>query len=47
VVVPVRDAAGAIVGVLDVDSEKPDAFSQADVDGLTKIAAMVYGNPAA
>jgi len=43
VVVPVRDAAGAIVGVLDVDSEKPDAFSQADVDGLTKIAAMIYG----
>jgi len=43
VVVPVRDAAGAIVGVLDVDSEKPDAFSQADVEGLTKIAGMIYG----
>ena len=43
VVVPVRDASGAIVGVLDVDSEKPDAFSQADVDGLTKIAAMIHG----
>jgi len=43
VVVPVRDASGAIAGVLDVDSEKPDAFSQADVDGLTKIGAMIYG----
>ena len=42
-VVPVRDASGAIVGVLDVDSEKPDAFSQADVDGLTRIAALIYG----
>jgi len=45
VVVPVHDASGAIVGVLDVDSEKPDAFSQADVDGLVKIAAMIYGSP--
>jgi len=43
VVVPVRDGSGAIAGVLDVDSEKPDAFSEADVEGLTKIAAMIYG----
>ena len=44
VVVPVRDAAGVIVGVLDVDSDKPNSFSQTDVDGLTQIAAMIYGN---
>lgn len=43
VVVPVRDGAGVIVGVLDVDSDKPNAFSQADVVGLTKIAAMIHG----
>jgi len=43
VVVPVRDAAGAIAAVLDVDSEKPDAFSQADVEGLTAVAALIYG----
>jgi GAF domain-containing protein len=42
VVVPLRDGGGAIVGVLDVDSEKPDAFSPVDVDGLVRIAAMVY-----
>lgn len=43
VVVPLRDAGGAIVGVLDVDSDKPNAFSQADVDGLTTIVAKIYG----
>jgi GAF domain-containing protein len=43
VVVPVRDAAGAIVGVLDVDSDKPSAFSQVDVDGLTTIVSMIHG----
>lgn len=44
VVVPMRDGAGAIVGVLDVDSDKPNAFSQADVDGLTIIVAMIHGS---
>lgn len=43
VVVPVRDRSGTIVAVLDVDSDKPDAFSPADVDGLTTIAAMIHG----
>jgi len=43
VVVPVRDAAGRIVAVLDVDSDKPAAFSQTDVDGLTRIVGMIYG----
>jgi GAF domain-containing protein len=42
VVIPVRDAAGAIVAVLDVDSDKPDAFSQADVDGLTTIVGLIH-----
>ena len=35
---------GEPVLVLDVDSDKPDAFSQADVDGLTKIVAMIYAS---
>ena len=43
VVVLLRDASGTIVGVLDVDSDKPNAFTQADVDGLTKIASMIHG----
>ena len=44
VVVPVRDASGTIVGVLDVDSEHPDAFRQADVGGLETIAALIHGS---
>ena len=46
VVVPVRDATGAIVGVLDVDSDKPNAFSQVDVDGLTAIVGLIHRTPA-
>lgn len=42
VVVPVLDAHGKIVAVLDVDSDRGDAFSQIDVDGLVAIAALVY-----
>jgi GAF domain-containing protein len=43
VVVPVRDAEGAVVAVLDVDSDKPAAFSDVDVAGLERIVAMIYG----
>jgi len=42
VVVPVRDAAGALVAVLDVDSQELGAFAQVDVDGLTRIAALIH-----
>lgn len=42
VVVPVRDGGGTIVGVLDVDSERPDAFREADVRGLERIAALIH-----
>ena len=42
VVVLVRDGAGEIRGVLDVDAEKTDAFTQADVAGLETIAALIY-----
>ena len=43
VVVPVRDAAGRVVAVLDVDADRLDAFTAADVAGLSRIAAMIYG----
>lgn len=43
IVVPVRDAAGTIVGVLDVDSDRPDAFGETDRVGLERIAALVLG----
>lgn len=42
VVVLVRDAGGEVRAVLDVDSEKPDAFVQADVEGLERVAALIH-----
>ena len=41
VVVPLRDARGEIAGVLDADSEKLDAFTAADVEGLAAVAALI------
>ncbi len=41
IVVPVRGARGDIVAVLDVDSERPDAFGEADREGLERIVALL------
>jgi len=43
IVVPVRDADGGIAAVLDVDSTEPDAFGEADREGLERIVAMIHG----
>ncbi len=43
IVVPVRDASGAIVAVLDVDSTESDAFDGIDAEHLGVIAGWVYG----
>ena len=40
--VPVFDAEGRVTAVLDVDSDTPDAFSQVDVEGLTRITALIH-----
>ena len=42
IVLPVRDRAGRLVAVLDVDSDRADAFDAADVDGLGAILADVF-----
>ncbi|MGQ9496029.1 MAG: GAF domain-containing protein [Thermoanaerobaculaceae bacterium] len=42
VVVSLRDAAGSIVGVLDVDSTTPANFDQLDTEELSKLVALVY-----
>ena len=42
VVVPVYDSAGAVVAVLDVDARAVDAFGPADVQGLARVAGMIY-----
>ena len=42
IVVPVRETAGNLVAVLDVDSDQADAFSATDQEGLLKIVGLVY-----
>lgn len=41
IVVPVLDAAGALVAVLDVDSAEPAAFDETDAAWLERVAARV------
>lgn len=43
VVVPVRDAAGRLVAVLDVDSDRPAAFDEEDVRGLERVIEAAFG----
>lgn len=44
IVLPVWDSAGQLIAVLDIDSDQPGAFDQADVDGLRQILADTFGN---
>lgn len=47
IVVPLRDAEGRILGVLDVDSDRPAAFDEVDREGLEPLVAMIsQGAPA-
>jgi GAF domain-containing protein len=41
-VVPVKDSAGRIVGVLDIDSKDLSSFDEADAQELEKIVALIY-----
>ena len=43
VVLPVRDASGRLIAVLDIDSDRPDAFDQSDVEALQAILAATFG----
>lgn len=43
IVLPVRDAAGEIIAVLDIDSDRPAAFDAADAEGLARILREVFG----
>ncbi len=43
VVVPLRDAGGALIGVLDVDAESPAAFDDVDREGLEGIVSVITG----
>lgn len=43
IVLPIFDKTGACFGVLDVDSDKLDDFSETDADGLQKIVKIIEG----
>jgi L-methionine (R)-S-oxide reductase len=42
-VLPVFDGSATLIGVLDLDSDQPAAFDQADADALTDILRDVFG----
>jgi len=42
IVLPVWDNAGALIAVLDIDSNQPDAFDAADQAALTDILAATF-----
>lgn len=43
IVLPVRNGAGAVIGVLDIDSDQPGAFTQEDADCLAALLESVFG----
>ena len=47
IVVPVSDAHGALLGVLDVDAESPGVFGPGDAEGLERIMQWFVRNGAA
>jgi L-methionine (R)-S-oxide reductase len=42
IVLPVRDAGGRIIGVLDIDSDRPAAFTEEDARELDAILTSVF-----
>lgn len=43
IVLPVRDARGDLIAVLDIDSDRPAAFDEDDARGLESILARTFG----
>lgn len=41
IVVPMFNADGSVLGVLDVDSDKPDDFDRTDADGLARVVNLI------
>jgi L-methionine (R)-S-oxide reductase len=44
-VLPVRDGAGRLIAVFDIDSDQPDAFTLTDADALGAILSQVFSRP--
>ena len=45
-VLPVRNHAGELIAVFDIDSDQPDAFTQTDADRLADILDQVFAKGA-
>ncbi len=45
-VLPVWNGAGELLGVFDIDSDQPDAFTQEDADQMAAILAATFKNAA-
>ena len=45
-VLPVFDAHGALIAVFDIDSDQPDAFTDEDAAGMSKLLKAVFGRSA-
>ena len=43
IVLPVIGREDRLIGVLDIDSDRPDAFDQRDADALSAMLAQVFG----
>ncbi|HPA57148.1 MAG TPA: GAF domain-containing protein, partial [bacterium] len=41
IVIPVKDENGEILGVLDIDSDKLDSYSETDLAALEKIVKLI------
>ncbi len=46
IVLPVFNAAGKLLGVFDIDSDQPDAFTEDDASALQSILADVFSDAA-
>lgn len=46
-VLPVHDGAGALIGVLDIDSDQPAAFTPEDAEALAALMSEVFGQTTA
>ena len=42
IVLPVRNATGALIAVLDIDSDQPEAFDESDARGLSAILKAAF-----
>ena len=43
IVLPVKNSAGDLIGVLDIDSDQAAAFTKDDADGLSRILIDTFG----